>query len=119
MFLTALLPIVLLAQDPLPKADPDITRAALLHHLKFLASDELKGRGTATPESARASAYIARSLERSGVQPGQGGSYFQSVPLLTTSFDGPPQLSVWGEGEENARALENGGTGRASCRGRV
>jgi hypothetical protein len=117
MFLTALLPIVLLAQDPLPKADPDITRAALLHHLKFLASDELKGRGTATPESARASAYIARSLERSGVQPGQGGSYFQSVPLLTTSFDGPPQLSVWGEGEENARALENGVEFSVSVRG--
>ena len=62
MFLAALLPIVLLAQDPLPKADPDITRAALLHHLKFLASDELKGRGTATPESARASACTSSRI---------------------------------------------------------
>ena len=108
MIFIALLPLAFLAQDPLPKADPGVSRASLRHHLEFLASDELKGRGTATPESARVSAYIARSLERSGVQPGQGKSYFQSVPLLTTSFEGPPQLSVWSVGESDAHTLEEG-----------
>ena len=108
MILIALLPLAFLAQDPLPKADPEVSRSSLRHHLEFLASDELKGRGTATPESARVSAYIARSLERSGVQPGQGKSYFQSVPLLTTSFEGPHRLSVWGAGKGEAHTLEEG-----------
>ena len=72
MIFAALLPLAFLVQDPLPKADPEVSRSSLRHHLEFLASDELKGRGTATPESARASAYIARSLERSGQGRDQG-----------------------------------------------
>jgi len=108
MFTALLLPAVLFVQDPLPKGDADVTRSALLHHLKFLASDELKGRGTATPESQRVSDYIARSLQRSGAEPGVGKSYFQPVPLLTTSFDAQPQLNFWDSAGRGPQAVEHG-----------
>ncbi len=83
--------------DPLPRPDPAITRSALEHHLRFLASDELRGRKTATPESERVSGYLARALERAGVEPGGSEGYFQPFPLLVTHFSGAPQLRVDGE----------------------
>ena len=82
--------------DPLPPADPAVTRGALEHHVRFLASDELLGRAAGTRESLRASAYLARALERAGVEPaGDHGSYFQEVPLLVTRWDAPPRLVLW------------------------
>lgn len=89
--LAASLPALASVEDELPAPDPAITRAALEHHLRFLASDELLGREMATPESLRVSDYLARSLERSGVAPAGGaGSYFQEVPLLVTRHEGLP-----------------------------
>lgn len=91
--------------DPLPKKNPEVTRDALEHHMRFLASDELLGRLAGTPESARTSAYLASALERAGVQPaGVDGSFFQPVPLIITRFEATPVLQV---GE---RKLERYGT---------
>jgi len=81
------------AGDPLPEPDPAVTRAALEHHVRFLASDELRGRMTGTPESARASAYLASALERAGVQPGgEDGGWFQPVPLMKIEQLAEPTL---------------------------
>ncbi len=97
-------------QDPLPKPDPAVSRVELLHHVQFFASDELKGRAITTPESRRVSDYIARGLERSGVEAGVGKSYFQSVPLLTTAYSAAPTLTLWdGEAPDSPeRALTFG-----------
>lgn len=103
MFVPVLLLLsALAAEDPLPEADPRVTRGALEHHVRFLASDELRGRAAATPESRRVSAYLARALERAGVTPagaeGNGAaSYFQPVPLMVTSFERTPELVLDGE----------------------
>ncbi len=51
-------------------------------HIWFLASDELKGRDTGSPEIDIAAAYIAAQYRKYGVVPVTGaGSYFQTVPL--------------------------------------
>jgi len=105
----ALLLAALAVDDPLPEADPAITRAALEHHLAFLASDELLGRAAATPESARTSAYLAKALARAKVRPAGGDGYFQPVPLVVTEYSGTPEF-VLGEGEDAERLTEYGTT---------
>ena len=51
----------------------DIAADKYLAHIKFLASPELKGRRTGTPELEKAAAYIARQFHAVGLKP-VGGS---------------------------------------------
>src|SRR5579885_2608732 len=52
-------------------------------HVKYLASDELEGRGVGTRGAELATAYIAAQLQAEGVKPGgDNGTYFQRVPLI-------------------------------------
>lgn len=53
-----------------------------LRHVKFLASEKLKGRGTGTKGLEQAADYLAAEFKRAGVQP-VNGSYFQRFPVTT------------------------------------
>ena len=56
---------------------------ALLEHIKFLADDDLKGRGNGTEGLERAAEYIAGEFKEAGLQPGgAGGSWFQPFELV-------------------------------------
>lgn len=70
--------------------DAEITRETLSQstiegHIYFLASDELKGRETGSPEIDIAAEYLATTLRRFGVQPVPGAKegYFQPLELET------------------------------------
>ena len=56
-------------------------------HLRFLTSDELKGRDTGSEELVIAGRYIAEQFRRYGVSSlgDQEGDYFQKVPLVNTT----------------------------------
>jgi hypothetical protein len=61
----------------------EIPSEALLAHIKFLASDDLKGRGNGTEGLDRAAEYIAREFETAGLSPaGAGGTWFQPFDLV-------------------------------------
>lgn len=52
-------------------------------HVKYLASDELEGRGVGTRGEKLATDYIASQVQVAGVKPGgDNGTYFQTVPLV-------------------------------------
>jgi hypothetical protein len=55
---------------------PLFSKDRMLSHIKFLASEELKGRGLGTPELDEAAGYIAKLFEEYGLQP-LDDSYFQ------------------------------------------
>ncbi|MBS1827671.1 MAG: M28 family peptidase [Acidobacteria bacterium] len=59
---------------------PDLDSDHYLKHVKFLASEKLKGRGTGTEGLERAADYIARQLRGYGVKP-LNGSYFQEFQV--------------------------------------
>ena len=64
-------------------ATPAIKPDALLAHIKFLASDDLKGRGDGSPELERAAEYIAQQFKAAGLTPGgSGDGWFQPFELL-------------------------------------
>jgi hypothetical protein len=51
--------------------------------VKFLASPNLKGRGTGTPELEKAAAFIAAKFRSFGLQPIDGKSYYQAFSVTT------------------------------------
>jgi TonB family protein len=62
-----------------PKFDTERIRA----HVKYLASDDLEGRGTGQKGGDLAAEYIAAQLKSYGLKPaGDHGTYFQEVPLV-------------------------------------
>ncbi|MBP1647332.1 MAG: putative aminopeptidase [Bacteroidetes bacterium] len=77
----------------------DITVSDLQTHIKFLASEELEGRGTGTEGNRRAAEYIAGLMEKYGLHPaGDNGTYFQSFEFVSSvklgsdnslAFEGP------------------------------
>ena len=54
-----------------------ISAHSLEEHLKYVASDELKGRATPSPGLEAAAKYIAAHFQQAGLEPGVNGSYFQ------------------------------------------
>ncbi|MEQ1574412.1 MAG: M28 family peptidase, partial [Vicinamibacterales bacterium] len=63
-------------------ATPPITPEDLLAHIKFLASDELKGRGNGSVGLEQAANYIARQFEAAGLTPaGASDGWFQPFEL--------------------------------------
>lgn len=59
-----------------------MTEAALAAELRFLASDELRGRKAGTPWNDVAARYIAEQFRAAGLEPAPGtDDFYQSVPL--------------------------------------
>ncbi len=59
-----------------------VSQQTIKDHIYYLASDELKGRDTGSPEILIAADYIADQLKSYGAQPVPGADgYFQKVPL--------------------------------------
>jgi hypothetical protein len=57
---------------------------AYLEHIKFLASDNLEGRGDGSPGLETAADYIAQKFKDAGLEPaGDNGTYFQRFEMIT------------------------------------
>ena len=71
--------IICAQQNPI---NPQITSEEIKEHIRFLASDELKGRFSGTAEERIAGDYIKRDFEINGLKPAFGQSYFQEFPFI-------------------------------------
>jgi peptidase M28-like protein/PDZ domain-containing protein len=65
-------------------ADPrHIDPRVYLEHIKYLASDDLEGRGDGMPGLEKAADYIGKSFSASGLEPaGDNGTFFQKFELV-------------------------------------
>ena len=64
-------------------------------HTRFLADDELAGRGTGTTGERLAAAYIASQLERLGLEPpGDGASFMLPIPLRQVRIDPATHVTI-------------------------
>ncbi|MEP7027745.1 MAG: M28 family metallopeptidase [Candidatus Eisenbacteria bacterium] len=64
-----------------PIRDPEGRR--WLEHVRYLASDAMRGRQTGSPEHLRAAEYVAAQFKALGLAPGVNGSYLQPVSFLS------------------------------------
>lgn len=63
-------------------------------HVSVLASDAFEGRGPGTPGEDKTVAYLQAQFERMGLKPGNGDSYFQTVPMIETTADEATTMSI-------------------------
>jgi len=74
-----------------------ITAADLMSRLYVYSDDSMMGREAGTAGNVKATSYIAAELRRMGLQPaGDSGTYFQTIPLKTRSFDTTSTFTVAG-----------------------
>jgi Zn-dependent M28 family amino/carboxypeptidase len=73
-----------------------ITADDLRRYVTFLASDEMKGRQTPSPELDKAAEYIADEFKKDGVKPGNGDSYFQETTWTRGTAAGQKVRNVIG-----------------------
>src|SRR5437016_12956173 len=64
---------------------PDIDPQRFLSHIKYLASPEMRGRGTGSPELEKAADYIAGQFRAIGLKPVEGKSFLQAFPVTTNA----------------------------------
>jgi Zn-dependent M28 family amino/carboxypeptidase len=76
--------------------------------VKYLAGDELQGRGIGTRGEEVAIDYIARGFAKAGLEPaGERGGFFQSVPLVTVTTGRGATLAAVKGGETISFVLED------------
>ena len=66
---------------------PEIDAADFAEHVRVLASDEYEGRAPGSAGEDKTVAYIRAQFERMGLTPGNGDSWFQTVPMMETTAD--------------------------------
>ena len=66
--------LLILGFSPLALIAADVQPDEYLAHIKYLASPQLKGRATGSPEIEKAAAYIAGQFRSFGLQPLDGKS---------------------------------------------
>src|SRR5436190_18454706 len=67
----------------------DLSAARYFDHVKYLSSDEMKGRGDGSPELDKAADYVASQFRLWGLRPmGDGNSYFQKFEITTGTLAG-------------------------------
>src|SRR5688572_28522670 len=88
---------VSLQADP-RRVDPN----AYLEHVKFLASEDLEGRGNGSRGLESAADYIAAKFREAGLEPaGDGGTFFQRFDMTTGMSVDP---------DDNSLTLQSGRT---------
>ena len=63
-------------------------------HVRVLASDEFEGRAPGTPGEDKTVEYLKTQFERMGLKPGNGDSYFQTVPMMETTADETTTMTI-------------------------
>jgi len=88
-----------LLQVVLAATESRFTAREFLEPIKFLSSDELKGRGNGTAELDRAARYIAGHFRQFGLKPGgDDHSYFQRFSLVVGAKLGSKNAATFAQG---------------------
>jgi Zn-dependent M28 family amino/carboxypeptidase len=85
-------------------AGPALSAETLQRVTRTLSSDEFEGRAPGTPGEERTIAFLAGEFQRAGLRPGNGGNWYQDVPLVEITAQGSPRLEIGGAGRALAFA---------------
>ena len=86
---------------------PEISAEDFGHHVKTLASDEFEGRAPGSHGEQLTINYLKAQFERLGLKPGNGDSYFQTVPMVETTADPATVAKIMVGGAERTLAFGN------------
>ncbi len=97
--ITALLSMVLFYSCILPSSDDaDAVNAmnpdSMKHNIMILASDSFMGRKPFTEGETRTVAFLQEKFAALGLEPGNGNSYIQEVPMVSIATESDPFMKV-------------------------
>ena len=75
------------------------------HHVERLSSDAFEGRGPGTAGEEKTVEYIKAQMERIGLQPGNDGEWYQTVPMVETTADDSTVLHLTVDGKPRELAF--------------
>lgn len=78
---------------------PEITAEELSAYVKELSDDSYLGRKPFTEGERKTVAFLESELKKAGVQPGNGDSYIQQVPLVEIQSTPSPEMQISGKGK--------------------
>ncbi|HLR07098.1 MAG TPA: M20/M25/M40 family metallo-hydrolase [Pyrinomonadaceae bacterium] len=81
-----------MAQTVTPKAKTTVSQESVKKYMQGLASDEMRGRGSATADELAAAKYIATQLKLLKIEPaGDDGGYLQTVKFMRRQYVDVPR----------------------------
>ncbi|MDO9489338.1 MAG: M28 family peptidase, partial [Sphingomonadaceae bacterium] len=86
--------VALFASPAVLAAAPAFDIERINRDVQTLSSDAFEGRGPATAGETRTVDFIVAQMKAAGLQPGNGDSWTQDVPLLKSDIVGAPALSL-------------------------
>jgi Zn-dependent M28 family amino/carboxypeptidase len=78
-----------------------ITAEELAQHIKTLSADEYAGRAPSSPGEEKTVEFLKSQFESIGLQPGNGDSFLQELPLVSITTDPDMILTVRGGDDTN------------------
>jgi len=110
-FFLLILPIFLILSCSQKAHNVDAAAASLntdelAHDVQILSSDDFEGRFPASPGEEKTIAFLKEEFEKVGLEPGNGDSYYQEVPLVEITAMPLANLIVTGGDELLAFAFE-------------
>ena len=94
VFATSLFVLACVAQRGEEPAAVRVDESTFRRHLAALSTDEFEGRKPATRAEEKTVGYIRQQFEAAGLKPGNGATYYQSVPLVEITADPNIALTV-------------------------
>ncbi|MFT7031132.1 MAG: Zn-dependent M28 family amino/carboxypeptidase [Marinoscillum sp.] len=98
-YLPLLMTGLVLACTPIPREGeekPAIDTVAMANHIETLASDAFLGRKPFTEGETKTLAYLEKEFKSYGLEPGNGDSFFQEVPLVELDAKPSPTMTISG-----------------------
>lgn len=80
-------PVPTVGSSALERGLETISADEIKSDLYFIASDEMRGRDTVSPEQRLAARFIRARLQRLGFQPGNGDKFLYEYPLMQKALD--------------------------------
>ncbi len=87
------------AGQDLQRAKETINVADFTEDLKILSSDEFEGRAPSSPGEEKTVNFLRTEFEKLGLEPGNGDSFFQEVPLVSINARANMQLRTSAKGK--------------------
>ncbi len=97
--LLAIATVLTIAAQSVPPKEA-VCKSCLEKDVRYLASDQLRGRGSATEDELTAAKYIASAFQKLGLEPATGNNYIVPVTIRRKKFVTPPQLKFTVSGKE-------------------
>ncbi len=101
--LITLLTVSCKTEEP-KKVKAEVSKETLEKHVEVLASDDFQGRMPFTEGGAKTTKYLEQEFKKLGLEPGNGDSYFQDVPMV--EIDGTPSSIMKISGNNKKYNLE-------------